>query len=64
MKFLLDLIQTPLTFALDPLGTLENYPLNVIIWVGMIVWAIRRHRKIKKQKEKGIENKDNTKKLY
>lgn len=64
MKLLLDLIQTPIFFAVDPLGTIEKYPLNVLIWVGTVVWVVIRHRKLKKQKKVCPDDKNKMQKLY
>ena len=64
MKSLLELLETPIKFLGDPIGTIENYPLSVLIWVGILVWAIIRLRNLKKQKKVGSEDKNKTNKIY
>jgi hypothetical protein len=63
MRLLLDLIQTPIYLFTDPLGAIEQYPLNVIIWLGVAVWAVVRHRRSKRLKA-ARPDEDNIKKLY
>jgi hypothetical protein len=38
----LHLIKTPILIFSDAVGTFKEYPINVLIWVGILVWQIRK----------------------
>jgi len=46
---MIQIIETPIHFAVDPVGHSEENPLGVLIWLGFSIWFF--HKTIKKRKQ-------------